>query len=59
MMSVKKKTPSERNNIDDWVVENLEKKTIEHIPIKRCLMLSQNEAENIDITKLYRKVASD
>lgn len=36
-MSVKKKTASERNNIDDWVMENIEKKTIEHIPIKRVL----------------------
>lgn len=44
-ISVKKKTPSERNNIDDWVMENIERKLIEHIPIKRCLMLSSNESE--------------
>lgn len=59
MMVVKKKTPSERNNIDDWVVENLEKKTIEHIPIKRCLMLSQSDADNIDMPKLYKRIVQD
>lgn len=38
---VKRLSSSERNYIDDLVFEAIENNTIDHIPIKRCLMLPQ------------------
>lgn len=35
----KKLSKSERLDIDDYIIENYEKKKIEYMPIKRCLML--------------------
>ncbi len=34
-ISLKKMSPSARNNIDEWVYDCLKNKNIDHIPIKR------------------------
>ncbi|KRX09314.1 hypothetical protein PPERSA_05983 [Pseudocohnilembus persalinus] len=56
-IAVKKMSKSQRSNIDDYIYENASQHKIEHIPIKRCLMLKQfSNIEDADIPMMQKSM---
>lgn len=59
-IAVKKMTASERNNIDELIYQNSVQNSIDHVPIKRCLMLPQySNVDTADIVAVSKKVNTE